>query len=63
MESEVQRVKVVDFDMSITSLIWLFVKMSIASIPAFIILWVMGMVMALIAVSVLGIGGAALSSG
>ncbi len=62
MNDELQRVKVVDFDMSIGSLIGLFIKMAVASIPALIILWGAGVILGLIAMAVLGIGGAALGS-
>lgn len=62
-EPDVQRVKVVDFDMSIGSLIGLFIKMAIASIPAMIILWFASMLLGLLAVTILGVGGAALGGG
>lgn len=60
--NEVQRVAVVDFDMSIGSLIGLFIKMAIASIPAMIILWGLAFILTAIAVTVLGVGGALFGS-
>ena len=57
---DAQRVKVVDFDMSIGSLIGLFIKMAIASIPALIIIWFFSFMLAAAAMAVLGIGGNAL---
>lgn len=58
--TQIQNVKVVDFDMSIGSLIGLFIKMAIAAIPAMIILWFLMLMLSLGAISVLGIGGAML---
>ena len=54
--SDVQRVRVVDFDMSIGSLIGLMIKIAIASIPAMIILWGIAMILGVLAMTVLGIG-------
>ena len=62
-EGQVQRVQVVDFDMTIGSLIGLFIKMAIASIPAMIILWFAALMLGLVAMAVLGVGGAALGGG
>ena len=59
-DGQIQRVKVVDFDMSIGSLIGLFIKMAIASIPAMIIIWVFTLILGVLAMTILGIGGAAL---
>ncbi len=59
-DPQLQRVQVVDFDMTIGSLIGLFIKMAIASIPAMLILWVLGMLLGVIAMAILGVGGAAL---
>ncbi len=56
---DVQRVKVVDFDMSIGSLIGLFIKMAIASIPALIIIWFFTFLFGALAMAVLGTGSAA----
>lgn len=58
--TDVQRVKVVDFDMSITSLVGLFIKMAIASIPALMIIWFLAFLFGALAMTVLGVGGAAL---
>lgn len=63
MEPDGQPVRVVDFDMKITSLITLFIKMAIASIPAMIILWFAGMAFAIVSMAILGVGGAVLGSG
>lgn len=62
MEQHSQPVRVVDFDMKITSLITLFLKMSIAAIPAMILIWFFWMAVAVITMTVFGVGGALLGS-
>lgn len=62
MDQQPQSVRVVDFDMSITSLITLFIKMAIASIPAMIIIWFFLAMMSFAAMAIFGVGGAFLGS-
>jgi len=38
----IQRVKIVDFDMSFWSMVWFMIKWALASIPAFIVLAIIG---------------------
>lgn len=56
-QTQITSVKVVDFDMSIGSLIGLFIKMAIASIPAMIILWFFSTLLFALVAMVFGVGG------
>lgn len=53
----ITEVRVVDFDMSIISLIGLFLKMAIAAIPAMIIIWGFTFAVTMGFAVLMGVGG------
>ncbi len=55
-----REVVVTDVDISFGNMVMLLVKLAFASIPAMIIIWIVGVVFAGVMMAMLGIGGALL---